>query len=170
MNEKLTDDERKIAEDNIKLMYAAMHHYRFDVEIFSGIAAMGYCRAIHAWCIRKNKNDRLSTYVYRCILHSCLNEMRKNNMQQRHFQLVAFDETYIQNSSYCDEISEVVEADLYFTSLLYLISDDEKYVVLNRIKGRSLRHIAREMGCSHERVRLLLKSAKVKADKVHNTI
>ena len=51
----LSDEERKLAEENHNMIYAFLHTYNYSIDDFYGIAAVGYLKGIQAY----NRKNRL---------------------------------------------------------------------------------------------------------------
>ncbi len=164
MDFKLTKEEQKISEDNINLMYAAMNKYGISDE-YSGLASIAYCTAVYYWSKRKNKNLKLSTYVYRVILHQYIKAIKKEDaVKRKGYYSISAIEYLIEDNGAAIEL-ETASSDIKVNDLFNLLTEKEKQAALLRSKKKCLREIGRDMRCSHESVRMLLKSAEKKMQK-----
>ena len=50
--EKLTEEEKKLAEENHNLVYAYLHTYGYSVETYYNIVIFGYLKGIQVYCRR----------------------------------------------------------------------------------------------------------------------
>lgn len=76
----MTEKQRQLVADNHNLIFSFLHKHGFDEEEFYDLAAIGLCKAA------KNYNDdvsKFSTYAYRCMLNTILNELKTKNVGKR---------------------------------------------------------------------------------------
>lgn len=51
--EKLTEQEKKFAEDNHNLIYGFLHRYRYSIEEWYNVVVFGYLKAVQTYNRRK---------------------------------------------------------------------------------------------------------------------
>lgn len=156
---QLSDEQRKMAEENHGLIYGFLKKYGLDVDEYYDICAIALCKAVMAYDPERSKS--LSTLAY----HAMSNEVvsywvHQNRMMRR-------GERY--NRSLSDVVyRDAIEGDLTLESMLsepgddgqsvyYIavynsfmdsLSDKEKFVVELKISGFSFAEIGAEIGRS----------------------
>lgn len=78
----LTGEQRKVAEDNYGLIYAALKKYCIprEYEDFYGVMAEGLCNAVRTY--NPNRGVKFSTYAMKCMWSACFMEKRKRRTQR----------------------------------------------------------------------------------------
>lgn len=76
---KLTAEQRKLVEDNHKLIYGYMAKYRLNQEQWYSICAIGLCKAAYAY----DGSCSFSTFAYKCMFNEVSHEMRDNKKTYR---------------------------------------------------------------------------------------
>ena len=56
--EKLTEEEKKLAEENHNLTYAYLHTYGYSIEIYYNVVIFGYLKGIQVYCRREDLQKR----------------------------------------------------------------------------------------------------------------
>ena len=56
--EKLTEEEKKLAEENHNLIYAYLHTYGYSIEIHYNVVIFGYLKGIQVYCRREDLQKR----------------------------------------------------------------------------------------------------------------
>ena len=87
---KLTEEQRKIVEENHSLIYLVIRNMGLLVEEHYDIAAIGLCKAALSYDSEKSS---FSTYACRCIRNEILYDFRARKMPKRVIseQLVSYD-------------------------------------------------------------------------------
>lgn len=62
---RLTDTERKFAEDNLSLVYSWLHLHHYDVDQYYDIAVFGYLRSVQIW----HSRPELHKYAFSTIAY-----------------------------------------------------------------------------------------------------
>lgn len=62
----MTDEQKKLATDNHKLIYAFLHKYNYDKEDFYDLAAIGLCKAAKSY---NTSMGTFSTLAYKCMFN-----------------------------------------------------------------------------------------------------
>lgn len=60
-----TEEEKKLAEENHNSIYAFLYTYKYSIENFYGIAAMGFLKGIQVYC-RKNRFTQKADLFFTC--------------------------------------------------------------------------------------------------------
>lgn len=78
----LTEEQRKMAEDNCGLIYVALKQYCIpgEYEDFYGVMAEGLCNAVRTY--DPNRGVKFSTYAMKCMWSACFMEKRKGRTQR----------------------------------------------------------------------------------------
>lgn len=79
----LTEEQRKMVEDNCGLIYVALKQYCIprEYEDFYGVMAEGLCNAVRTY--NPNRGVKFSTYAMKCMWGACFTEKRKGRTQRR---------------------------------------------------------------------------------------
>ena len=91
-NFKMTDESRKLAEDNYKLFLFMVNKYKkrypmiaesnFDEHI--DLFYLAYCKQCHAYVTKHESKHKLSTYIDKCFKSICDNALRHYNTSYMH--------------------------------------------------------------------------------------
>lgn len=78
----LTEEQRKMVEDNRGLIYAALKQYCIPREYgdFYGVMAEGLCNAVRTY--DPHRGIKFSTYAMKCMWGACMTEKRKGRTQR----------------------------------------------------------------------------------------
>lgn len=71
----MTDDERKLVEDNIKLIYKYCWDNKLDCDEWFGILSLELCKRVHSY----NNKYKFSTFAYTVFKTAVFNTYRNNN-------------------------------------------------------------------------------------------
>ena len=114
----LTDEQRKLIEDNHNLIYSFLRKHDYDPEEYYGLAAIGLCKAARTY--DKSKGS-FSTYAYRAMRGCVINDIRDRSAAKR------IPENLIDsyNNEICTEDGGIVE----YMDILASNEDLEKEVV-----------------------------------------
>ena len=63
--ERMTDIERKFAEDNHNLVYSFLHSHKYSLEDFYSIAVIGYLKAVQIYI---RDSDIKEKYSFSCLV------------------------------------------------------------------------------------------------------
>lgn len=80
--QKLNDEQKKITEDNLGLVYSAMRgfHGVSDYEDLFGAGCVGLCKAALHW---KEGKSPFSTYAYHFIRHEMINALKVTQPEEK---------------------------------------------------------------------------------------
>lgn len=165
MSQVMNDEQRKLAEDNMKLVY---HVIARDYPTFKGdedivqSGMLGLCRAATKW---NESRGAFSTYACVCIRSAICQELRA---RQPHTQVVSFDTPVSENLTLEDTIAGDDGVDLVDYSFLRELNDDELFVFDLKSKGYEVEDIQRVTGYDSRKVRKILRTIKAKYRNVNN--
>lgn len=79
---RLTEEQRKMVEDNYGLIYTALKKccLQYEYEDYYGVAAEGLCNAVRTY--DPNRGVKFSTYAMKCMWGACFTEKRKGRTQR----------------------------------------------------------------------------------------
>lgn len=72
---KITDEQRKLVEENHNLIYSFLYSNQFSLEEHYDVAAIGLCNA--AINFNPNKGYSFTTYAYKVMMSKILMEKKK---------------------------------------------------------------------------------------------
>ena len=141
---QITDEARRLIEENHNLIYSLLYKYHLDVEEWYDLAAIGLCKAANTY---NNGKSGFSTYAYKCMYTTIMMEKRKENAMR----------TIPQNQIvyYENQVSEEAKANETSTFLNYMTRQQD---VENETKSTlSLENIKNELVGNKRKVFVLLK-------------
>ena len=172
---RLTEEQRKLVEENHNLIYGFLNQYKLDDEDFYDLASIGLCKAAMKYDVDKKK--KFSTLAYTCMN----NEVRRyyrdcENVKKRISKhLVSSYNIELEDNK---EILDVFIKDDDFSedSLIYLdfdnfkktLKDKERIVVEYLESGFNMMETAKMLGRTHQYVSLTKKEVLRKWSKFYN--
>ena len=163
MVEALTQQQKKLAEENHNLIYGFAHKRNINIEKYYDILAIGLCYA--AKIFSKNKGE-FTTVAYRCME----NELYKHWTHSKRKRavpdeaIISYDtqvtnDNNIENGLKYSDIfidshstEDIVMSNILRTSLLNLFSGVDKEVFEFIMNGVTYEEIAKELGCTRSRI------------------
>lgn len=164
---KLNDEQRKLIEDNIKLVYYSIKLVNGSVRNIDLIEAgyIGICKAALNYNVEYN-NTPFATYATYCIKNEVLNQYRHNNslnkkMNDNTISLNSFVE--IEDGKEIELIECIqdkkdqykdFETKIYMKQIFDLLDKDEyaKEIIIGYINGKSFKEIAKEKNITYQAV------------------
>lgn len=173
---RMTDEQRKLAEDNHNLIYGFLNKRKLDVDDYYDIAAIGLCRAAISYDKLKEK---FSTYAYRCInnevytYHTYLN--RKKSIPEDiiySYNITANENTkelIIDTVFQCsnNDINYILE-NVVFEKFLTTLKDKERLIVKHLKNELTQQEIARKLNISQQAISLNIKNIRKKWTEFNN--
>lgn len=159
---KITDEQRKLVEENHNLIYSFLYSNQFSLEEHYDVAAIGLCKA--AINFNPNKGYSFATYAYKSMMMNILQELRKGKNAK---SIPEYQIYYYQAKMKNDEedtnshlnylpAKENVENDVItqitFEKCLESFKDKEKQMILLLSNGYTQREVGRKLGCSQPQV------------------
>ena len=155
----MTDEQRKLVEDNHNLIYSFLRKRGFDIEKWYDVAAIGMCKA----AITFDKDvSAFSTYAYTFMRNEVLNELRKENFMCTipenalvyYNAICTFDNEHefldILPSS-VDVEAEVIQK-ISVENYLSRLSEKDRLIVEMLSLGRTQKEVADVFGCAHQNI------------------
>ena len=150
----LTDEQRKIAEENHNLIYFFIRHCKVDEEEYYDLFAIDYLKCIEVW--DKSKGN-LSTLLGRAFLYRIEKENKKKKAKKR------FEESYILS---LDEVVFKEDINITLGDIIPSSTNVEETFELNEtlnffmkneitklvMFGYSQREIAKKLNCSRSNI------------------
>lgn len=153
---RLTDEQRKLVEDNEHLIYGFIHKYNLPVDEFYDLCAIGLCEAARKYNIKKGA---FSTYAYMWMLSRVDGHRRKASHQVA--PSLSLDQPvkdYDRIASTLGDLIADVTADTFdclSTAVMPgfdTLSGREKQVALLLVAGLKYREIGQMLGVTHARI------------------
>ena len=163
----MNDAQRKLAEDNMKLVHHVLnkqfYSVRFDEDIIQ-IATLALCNAAMTWEEGKSK---FSTFACTCIYNAVAVELRArkrraNAVTNSLDAPVCEDKTLGDMFSYEDDVQSIDY------SFLELFTPDEQLVYNLRRKGHDVKEIEEITGYNRRKVQHIIRTARAKYHKVND--
>lgn len=167
---KLTEEQKKLVEENHSLIYWFAKKYHIPIEEYYGILAQGLCMAAYYYDPSKCS---FSTYAYLCM--NC--EMHKEHKKTLRKSEIPRDNIFHYENTW--ELSDliptyektenkVINKISYenLTSLLNdILNDKDKEVITHILNGLTMREIAKIEGTSHQAIHNRMKKIREKVKK-----
>lgn len=165
---KLTDEQRKIVEDNVNLIYGYCAKHSLDADEYFGVLSESLCAAVRHHDPNKSK---LSTYVYQCFSMKLAREYRTQTTQSRdasknNITLIPLDCTIASENGRSMLLEDIVADNNDDTTVVDLIdlieyciapyNDRYKRIIWLMIDGYPGRDIAKMVGVSPSYVSVVL--------------
>ena len=158
---KLTEEQKKLVEDNHNLIYSYARKKHISSEKWYDVLAIGLCKAARSFDPNKGK---FSTWCYRFFdneIRTCWNNANKKSKIPESailaYDTVISNEDTSQNESYinCFSDTKAYEDIVHSTMMLDIVndmSDIEKYVFELILYGYNQQEIATEVGRTRQSV------------------
>ena len=162
---RLTDEQKKLVEDNHNLIYFTIHKYNLDIEEYYDILALALCRAAINYDI--NKGTTFSTYAISAMKGAFLQEIRKSKAQRRSGTCISINDVVYDNNG--DDSSITLEdmltngLDVFDESILLdftKLNDKLRRILWLSYCGYTQKEIADIIGITQAQVSRDLKKAK----------
>lgn len=160
--DKLTDDQRKLIEENHNLIYKIIYDSKLDMEEWYDILAIVLCNA--AMLYDPNRDIKFSTYACRSMKNEICKQIELSKAQHRipadiicSYDRTVYDDNekkeYVErltdNRSFEDDILDIER----FKKGLLKLKPRDQQVILMLIDGYTYAKIGEKFGISRERVR-----------------
>lgn len=142
---ELNDDQKKLVEDNHKLIWFVINKYHLDAEEYWDILAIALCKAAKRY--KAEKKIKFSTFATHCLTMAAFGEMRKTRNKP---QMVSYNEYYVDgnyNDSYLD---------------MDVFDNDEREVIKLKVSGYTHKEISKITGINKNKIAKMIGSIKCK--------
>jgi len=152
--QKLTDEQKKIVEENHNLIYGVAKKFHLNIDDWYGVLAIELCKSV----LHHNpERGKLSTYYYMRAGSVILNEITKSKTQKRQHEGME-DLSYLEN---VETGNTVFENDETIFALRDWFSNEEYGDILKyKLQGYTQREIAELMEMKPHQVKSMLKMAR----------
>lgn len=173
---RLTEEQRKIVEQNHNLIYDFLYKKNLNEEEYYGAAAIGLCNAV---IYHNHKRGKLSTLAYKCMMSEVIRCIKHENGKTKipsknicSYDVLLNEE---ENESYKDIILtdsfntyEIAEANINYINFLKKLNDKEKFIVKCFESGLNQTEIAKKIEVKPQAVNYRVKKIKNKWNKFIN--
>lgn len=170
--QKLNDEQRKLVEDNHKLIYSFMQKKKLFSDDWYSILAIGLCKA--ALNYNNELGNKFSTYAYATMENEVRLELVKSQTQKRnseHSVLYYNDNIRSGNTERITLLDTIhdrhidIENDAIFitdmtNAMNKIKSDKRRFIVKLLSYGYSRKDVSQILGCSQEAIRQSLVKAR----------
>ncbi len=89
----LTEEQKRLVEENHNLIYWYCHKYNLDIEEYYGLFAIELCKAVQSYDPTKSK---ISTYLIRAFWNKHVNwdKAKKRNKRKANENIISLDQEY----------------------------------------------------------------------------
>lgn len=149
---KLSDEQKKVVEENHNLIYSFLHKNHLDINEWYGDAAIGCCMGVATFNEGKGS---LSTYLFKCMSNQIINKKRRSKSINTFLSLdedlrigVSLNETLSNNEDWESDVDELVD----FNKMLNELSENKKKILLLKLQGYNQTEISKMLKISRQRV------------------
>lgn len=169
----LTEEQKKIVEENHNLIYWYCHKYNLDIEEYYGLFAIELCKAVQSYDPAKSK---ITTYVIKAFWNKHINQERRKKRYKRkaNEDTISLDQDFGKDGEelkLCDFLTngKSIEDEIIMIPLSECELDDKLMSVVRlRLENPNLtqRELGNILGISQVQVGRILKSAEKKIKEV----
>lgn len=175
---KLTDNQKRLVEENHNLIYSCMHKFGIKLNEFDdyyGDAAIALCNAaIHA----DEKTGKFSTFAYKCIENELRRKFNYENRQKRktnklcssYDELIGYDTSKLNLISSNENLEKNMIMKLNFESEMDVLTNRQRNILLMYGQGYTLREIGKVFNISFQAVSFNLVQIRKKLRKFDDLI
>ena len=170
---KLTEEQKKLVEENHNLIYWFAKKYHVPIEDYYGILAQGLCMAAYHYDPSK---CAFSTYASLCMNTAMRREHKRNTQKSKipeenifHYEN-AWSLTDLISTSEKPEnkVIDKLNYEYLISELNRTLKDKDKEVLHYLIEGLNMRDIGKILGVSHQCVHNRAKRIREKVKKIYN--
>lgn len=170
----MTDEQKKIVEENHKLIFDYLWRHHYPIEEYYDLAAIGLCKAAMTY---DGESSKFSTYAYTCMRNEIIRYQQKWHRGKAipDGLILSIDMPVLENeesstlantlASSIDIEGEIIN-DITVTDIMSKLNDREKTVVYLRMRDYSYRQIAKVLGVSCTRVGHIINEIRAKILKI----
>lgn len=155
----MNDEQRKLAEDNMKLVYHLVSKeyptFKGDEDIVQS-GMLGLCKATMKW---DESKGAFSTYACACIRSEIAQELRS---RQPHTEVISLDCPITEDLTLEETIAGEDGVDVVDYSFLKELTENERFIFDLRSKGYEMGDIQRLTGYDSRKIRKILRMIKAK--------
>lgn len=157
----MTEQQKKLVEDNHNLIYSFLHQYNLPIEEYYDLAAIGLCKAAILYDANK---ACFSTYAYRSMWTHVFTEERKKIAAIRipenqivYYQAEMDDSenratSYINYISANENVEDEVLSDIVINEYMSKLKDEHKKIIILLKNGYTQREISQMVGYSQAQI------------------
>lgn len=159
---QITEEQRKLVEENHNLIYSFLQKYKLSVDDYYGLAAIGLCKAGSAFDVSKSN---FSTYAYKCMFNEIMHEIRKKTRARMipEYQIVYYQAELNDNNggdtakfmNYIpskENVEDNVISEIIFDEYASKLKERDKKIFSLFREGYKQREICKIVGCSQPQV------------------
>lgn len=165
----LTEEQRKLAEENHNLIYKYMGNNDLDFSEWYDLLAIALCRAAYNY---DYKSSQFSTFAFNSFKMAYLTEIRNQNtrLKRTNGSVLSLNTEYNDDddcSGYC--LQDIIADDLnleestcnkfYIDNIFSVLNKKEIYIISELSNNKTLAEIGRDLGLSKERIRQIKNEA-----------
>lgn len=172
---RLTEEQRKLVEENHNLIYGFLNQYKLDDEDFYDLASIGLCKA--AMKYNADRKEKFSTFAYTCMNNEVRYYYKYYECAKKRIpkdDVLSYNLELEDGKEILDGIAR--DADFSEDSLVYLdfdsfkntLADKERTIIEYLESDFKTSEIAKEFNCSHQYISQLKRNIKRKWERYYN--
>ena len=152
MMKPMTDEQRKLAEENHDLVYAFLEENHLPVNQYYDVVIFGYLCAVQEYCEKPTlQKYRFGTIAWKKMLCELKDYKRYISSKKKSYTAVSFDDFVSDNSSLrwedviCDktDVLEQLQTELILHDLAVKLPKKEMRIILRKLYGEKMHDIAK---------------------------
>ena len=170
---RMTDEQRKMAEQNHNLIYGFLNNNNLDEEEYYGMAAIGLCKAVMSY---DHKRGKLSTLANKCMKNEVIRYIKHINGKTKIPSKNIFSYDILlnedDNESYIDimlesdfNTHEIVDRSISIANFSKELTDRERFIVKCFESGLNQSDIARDLNVTPQAIYKSVKKIRSKWNK-----
>ena len=169
-NKALNEEQRKLVEENHKLIFDLAYKRNLNLEVWYGDLAIGLCKA--GLIFDPSQNCKFSTLAYACMNNEIKNVRRNNRSKNRIPEelILSFDMPYETDDGTVDLLEFIEDKDrmaldniVFYQQVYDDYSERDKRIIGLLTQGYTQKEIASQFGYSHQNVNQLIKKIHTRA-------
>lgn len=157
----MTNEQKKLVEDNHKLIFSFLKKYKLPEEEFYGLASIGLCKAAIDF---EPGISEFSTYAYKCMFNECTHELRRLNLQKTvpEKEIVYYNTAVSTDEQDCVEILDFLKSKenveksamirFLIEDLMSRLSERDRIIIEMLALGYGTKDIRKAVGCSKQTI------------------
>lgn len=169
MMKPMTDEQRKLAEENHDLVYAFLEENHLSVNQYYDVVIFGYLCSVQEYCENSHlKKYHLATLAWKKMKRELIRYYKYLGSDKRSYSTVSFQDHISDNSSLCWEdvicdktdVLEQLQTELILHDLAVKLPKKEMRIIRRKLYGEKMHDIAKAEKMTFSDINQLLNSSR----------
>ncbi len=166
MLKPMTDEQRKLAEENHDLVYTFLRENNLPINQYYDVVIFGYLCAVQEYCEEPDlRRYKLTTIAWKLMMHELSNHQKYLSSKKKSYTTVSFDDFKYKDSALRwkdvlldeDDILEQLQTDLILHELAAKLPETEMRLIRRKLYGEKMHDIAKAERMTFHDITLLLR-------------